>query len=63
MKKVEAKVVTFTSKAMPCSCRSSFQDEFYGAGRRLHNRKDAGKATVKNPEWTCTVCGTKKAAA
>lgn len=40
-----------------CVCRSTYQDERYGYGKRLFNKnmKEKGKHEAR-----CTVCGTKK---
>ena len=38
-----------------CTCYNLFQDERYGRGLRLHNRK--AKSTTS---WRCTVCGKSK---
>ena len=34
-----------------CTCHNAFQDERYGAGRRVMNKM------VKGDECRCTVCG------
>lgn len=36
-----------------CDCKSAFQDEEYGEGRRVFNIG----ADKLNPRITCTVCG------
>jgi methionyl-tRNA synthetase len=36
----------------PCNCRNEFQDQRYGAGRRLHTESSKGDK--------CTVCGNRK---
>lgn len=39
---------------LPCKCNSSFQDNFYGKGNRLHNvGGDKGKNSNKA---YCTIC-------
>lgn len=44
------------TKILTCSCKSSYQDEVYGGGKRVHNTK---KSADKTPtEARCTVCGT-----
>lgn len=40
----------------PCSCQSSYQDDRYGKGMRVHNERPS---KVKGGErYGCTVCGT-----
>ena len=41
------------TKIIKCRCKSEFQDERYGKGKRVHNQ------TTKNNGRTyrCTVCG------
>ncbi len=38
-----------------CSCKHEYQDQRYGAGKRVHNQ------TPKKPDnlggWACSVCG------
>jgi hypothetical protein len=36
------------TKVIRCYCESEFQDEKYGKGLRVFNKKDKG--------WRCTVC-------
>jgi len=43
------------TRVIGCSCPHTFQDDIYGAGRRLHNT-GAGVP----PTYTCTVCGKDK---
>lgn len=43
-----------STKVIGCSCFNQYQDERYGAGRRLHNPGKDGKV------HRCTVCGTEK---
>lgn len=38
---------------MACTCKNKFQDERYGAGKRVHNLGPKSGAT-------CTVCGNTK---
>jgi len=42
------------TKIIRCNCDSVFQDEKYGLGKRVHNKK-ADKDIA-----TCTVCGNEK---
>jgi hypothetical protein len=37
-----------------CDCKSAFQDQRYGASKRLHT----GENSTKGPK--CTVCGKRK---
>jgi hypothetical protein len=46
-----------TTKVLPCDCDHApkgvaGQDEIYGRGKRLHNRKNKAPSG-----WKCTVCG------
>uniref|UniRef100_A0A6M3LIF9 TFIIS-type domain-containing protein n=1 Tax=viral metagenome TaxID=1070528 RepID=A0A6M3LIF9_9ZZZZ len=43
-------------KIMMCDCRSEYQDEVYGKGKRVFNecRKHDKKEYIK---YRCTVCG------
>ena len=40
---------------LKCSCRSEFQDEEHGPGRRVHNFNSKGGPGQSN--YRCTVCG------
>jgi hypothetical protein len=46
-------------KIASCTCRSDYQDQQYGRGRRVHNQ-----TKQQSPEparsWRCTVCGKEK---
>lgn len=37
------------TRILPCGCKSAFQDDTYGIGRRVHNVTKAGGSR-------CTVC-------
>lgn len=39
---------------LPCSCKSTYQDERYGVGQRVHNECNV----VSGKGYRCTVCGT-----
>lgn len=47
------KKVASGTAVLPCNCNSTFQDERYGKGKRVHNRATG----AKNGDWRCTVCG------
>lgn len=36
------------SKVLPCHCKSAYQDDTYGIGRRVHNATKGA--------YRCTVC-------
>lgn len=38
---------------LPCSCANAYQDDTYGAGKRVHNPSATG--------YRCTVCSKEKA--
>ena len=44
---------------LPCSCKHTYQDSVYGAGKRVHNF--ARKSNSGNGGWRCTVCKAVKA--
>lgn len=46
------------TKVLPCTCTHAYQDQRYGAGKRLHNYG----GTTKTPFWRCTVCQNKRIA-
>lgn len=46
------------TKIIKCTCKSKFQDEQYGQGKRIGNLTKAG--TEKSPVYRCTVCGKEK---
>lgn len=52
-KKVEAPKKSEGTAIMACTCKNSFQDKLYGAGKRVHNLGPKSGAT-------CTVCGRSK---
>lgn len=39
-----------------CNCKHVFQDKKHGKSRRVHNPC----MPLKDNNWRCTVCGTKK---
>lgn len=39
-----------------CGCASAYQDQRYGAGRRVHNVGGGDSGAT----YSCTVCGTTK---
>jgi hypothetical protein len=41
-----------SASVRPCTCANEYQDQKYGAGRRVHNTTKDGHR--------CTSCGTKK---
>jgi hypothetical protein len=41
-----------------CTCKSEYQDEKYGKGRRVHNPMQ--KSPNGPQEWRCTVCKTER---
>lgn len=45
---------------LKCNCKHEYQEVKYGNGNRLHTPKLVVQG--KKPEYTCTVCGTKKTA-
>lgn len=47
------------TKIIRCTCYHPFQDEKYGKGLRVHNRR---KKDGKEGGWRCTVCGTTRQA-
>ena len=42
------------TKILSCTCSHDYQDQRYGARRRVHNRVD--KPDVHDGGWRCTVC-------
>lgn len=38
------------TRILKCDCKSSYQDEKYGSGKRVHNVKKGGKSC------RCTIC-------
>ena len=45
-----------TTKVLSCNCKSEYQDERHGKGRRVHNK---GKREGESAYYKCTVCGNK----
>jgi len=43
---------------LPCECRHVFQDDYYGQGKRVHNRTRPKE--VNRNYYRCTVCGKEK---
>lgn len=43
---------------LECVCKSAFQDQRYGPGRRYHNQKKTTQSMP--PIYRCTVCGTER---
>jgi hypothetical protein len=41
---------------LPCSCKSEFQDETYGKGRRLHNVSQKKGVRPSDQKKKCTIC-------
>jgi len=41
------------TRILRCGCKSEYQDQTYGRGKRLHNDCDS-----RTEEYRCTVCGT-----
>lgn len=47
------------TKVLPClpTCHSLFQDQLYGAGNRLANRRSPGAASAHTLVYRCSICG------
>ena len=43
------------TKRIACTCKSEYQDQMYGKGRRVMNATEKGK-TATSTTWRCTVC-------
>lgn len=46
------------TRILKCTCKHEFQDERYGKGKRVHNKKKPVAAGIS--EWECTVCSKRR---